>query len=111
MPAVRMSKGESPAYLHTLASVLAEAGNATAAREIILRTLNAANREEPEPSDWYVLGRIAEEYGERAAALDAYRKVRLTPEDADAPQLSCHFLAQRRIAGLETPAGRPAQAR
>jgi hypothetical protein len=45
---------------------------------------------QPRPSDWYVIGRIAEHLGLRDDAIRAYRKVTRSPDvtldlDADVP--------------------------
>jgi len=97
--AVRRSEGRSHDVLHTLAALYAETGRLSEAHELILRALDAARASAPEPSDWYVFGRLAEQYGEREAAIAAYRKV-APPSPGEAPAASTHLLAQRRLAVL-----------
>jgi hypothetical protein len=57
----------------------------------------AANHlEEPDDSIWFGFGRIAEEYGERDAALAAYERIK-APTRAEREKDSTWALAQRRI--------------
>ena len=51
----------------------------------------------PSPSDWYVIGRMAENYGVPEAAATAYKRVEKTPADG----LSTYELAQRRLTALK----------
>jgi Tfp pilus assembly protein PilF len=82
--------------LHTLASLYAETGKPADAREILLESMQAAGAAEPQPDDWYVLGRIAEQYGARDVAAGYY--ARLTkPKEEDRVAPSCWALAQRRL--------------
>jgi len=97
--AVMLSRQKSPSALHTLATLYAEVGRTTEAREAILQAIEISGREDPSPSDWYVLGRVAEHYGLEEAALDAYRKVTETDETESRSQ-STYKLAQRRIRAL-----------
>lgn len=82
--------------LHTLASILAERGEATESLEVMSKMLQEANREEPRSEDWYVFARISEQFGERDLALSRYRKV-TPPVPGELEADSCHLLAQRRI--------------
>jgi tetratricopeptide (TPR) repeat protein len=85
----------SAAALHTLATLYAETGKNIEARDALLRTLDKSRREQPDSSDWYVLGRMAENYGVRDAALAAYKRVvKKDPGDG----ASVWELAQRRLA-------------
>ncbi|MBV8201016.1 MAG: DUF3857 domain-containing protein, partial [Acidobacteria bacterium] len=84
------------AALHTLASLYAEAGKPNDAREILLESMQAAGAVEPAPDDWYVLGRIAEEYGARDVANGYYARVK-KPAHEDQVAMSCWALAQRRL--------------
>jgi tetratricopeptide (TPR) repeat protein len=85
----------SAAALHTLATLYAETGKNIEARDALLRTLDKSRRDQPDSSDWYVLGRMAENYGVRDAALAAYKRV-VKKEEADGA--SVWELAQRRLA-------------
>lgn len=87
----------SAAALHTLATLYAETGKNIEARDALLRTLDKSRREQPDSSDWYVLGRMAENYGVRDAALAAYKRVvKKDPGDG----ASVWELAQRRLAAM-----------
>jgi tetratricopeptide (TPR) repeat protein len=93
------ASGRSDAALHTLATVYADLGRPAEARDVLLQTFRARLTTEPEPQDWYVLGRIAEEYGAKDAAIAAYRRT-ATAENADLPN-STNQLSLRRLRGLE----------
>jgi tetratricopeptide (TPR) repeat protein len=86
----------SPAALHTLATIYAETGKNIEARDALLRTLDKSRRETPDSSDWYVLGRMAENYGVRDAALAAYKRVDKKETDG----ASVWELAQRRLIAM-----------
>src|SRR5581483_5196282 len=58
--------------LHTLAALYAESGKSLEAREALLKSMDDAGRDDPASHDWYVLARIAENYGATDAALAAY---------------------------------------
>ncbi|HWW62168.1 MAG TPA: hypothetical protein VN181_12430, partial [Thermoanaerobaculia bacterium] len=90
--------GASAALLHTLASLYAETGKSLEAREALLQSMDEAGRDEPAEHDWYVLGRIAENYGARDAALAAYKRVE-KPKTYDAS--STWVLAERRLKVLK----------
>jgi len=97
--AVLLSNSQDAATLHTLASIYAELGRTSEARELILNSLEVAGKEIPASHDWYVFGRIAEQYGEKEAAIHAYNKVE-APEDNE--PLSTYELAQKRLKLLNT---------
>jgi tetratricopeptide (TPR) repeat protein len=97
--AVDLSKQANAASLHTLATLYAEVGKTVESRELILKSLDVAGRDEPRAHDWYVLGRIAEQYGETASAVAAYRKV-ARPENEIEMSESTYLLASRRLKGL-----------
>ena len=100
--AVMLTHQTSAPALHTLASIYAETGKPAEARENILQAMDAAGVDEPEPHDWYVFGRIAEQYGVTEAAISAYRKV-TPPTDDGNPLQSTYTLARKRLALLEKP--------
>lgn len=85
--------------LHTLATIYAEAGHTSEARDVLLRTMALSGEDQPTASEWYVLGRLAEQYGERDAAIAAYGKV-TAPEKAYMAAVSTHELAKRRLAAI-----------
>jgi len=97
--AVDLTRESSSASLHTLATLYAEAGKTTEARELLFKAIEARGSDEPNENDWYVLGRIAEDYDERPAASAAYHRV-TKPEDAAEIGQSTWLLAQKRLAGL-----------
>jgi tetratricopeptide (TPR) repeat protein len=102
----------APAGLHTLAAVYADAGRTAQAREALLESIRLKGVDEPESHDWYVLGRIAEDYGEIETARGDYARVE-KPNIAEGGG-STYVLAQRRLAviGPATAAGTaPARAR
>ena len=90
------SRGGSSS-LHTLAALYAETGKSLEAREALLRSMDDAGREDPASHDWYVLARIAENYGATDAALAAYKRVKkpVHPSSDDT-----YVLAQRRMAAI-----------
>jgi len=86
----------SAAALHTLATLYAETGKNIEARDALIRTLDKSRRDQPDSSDWYVLGRMAENYGVRDAALAAYKRV--VKKEGDGA--SVWELAQRRLKAM-----------
>jgi tetratricopeptide (TPR) repeat protein len=96
--AVSMSSS-TPAYIHTLATLYAEQGKTSEAKAAIWEAIDAAGAREPRSHDVYVLGRIAEEYGIREAAIAAYRRVEKEPT-AEEDDLSTWSLAQKRLKRL-----------
>ena len=60
--------------------------------------MDDAGRDDPAPHDWYVLGRIAEDYGATDAALAAYNRVE---KPKDTLNGSTYVLAQKRLKGLK----------
>jgi tetratricopeptide (TPR) repeat protein len=67
--------------LHTLASVYASAGLPEAAYKTIIHGISLKPDGNPTAVDWYVLGRIAEEYGFRDDARDYYSRVGVPDPD------------------------------
>jgi len=80
--------------IHTLAALYAEAGKNLEARTKLLEAMDTAGHEEPSSVDWYVLGRIAENYGATDAALAAYKRVTVPKRQLEA---STYALTQRRL--------------
>lgn len=95
-PGSRHSSG-----LHTLAAVYADLGRSVQARDALLESLRVKGAETPESYDWYVLGRIAENYGETETAREDYKKVE-KPEVGESGG-STYRLAQKRLAALSAP--------
>jgi tetratricopeptide (TPR) repeat protein len=96
--ATEMQK-DAPSILHTLACLYAEAGNTKDAREVLLRAMDDWNLEEPNDEVWYVLGRIAEQYGEREIAIADYRRLE-KPKEVLAVPTSTWRLAQIRLKAM-----------
>jgi Flp pilus assembly protein TadD len=96
---IRLSKTPSGSLLHTLACAYAEAGKSREAHDTLLQTMVAMDLEEPNGLIWYIVGRLAEQYGLSTAAVSAYRMVDEPESKLELP-LSTHTLAQRRLKGL-----------
>lgn len=84
------------AILNTLAVVYAEQGKSSEARETLLKSLEQKENDSLQGADWYVVGRIAENYGILDAAAEAYKHI----EKQDVPG-STWELAQKRLTGLK----------
>lgn len=85
--------------LHTLGCVYAEVGKTHEAREVLVEAMDSTNLDEPDAAYWYAFGRIAEQYGERDAALASYARV-TKPERAFEIPTSSYRLAQIRQQAL-----------
>lgn len=90
---------DAPAILHTLACLYAEVGDTKDAREVLLRAMDDWDLIEPNDQIWYVLGRIAEQYGEREIAIADYRKLE-KPKDPLELTTSTWQLAQMRLKAM-----------
>jgi tetratricopeptide (TPR) repeat protein len=95
-----LSKNSNSAYLHTLACLDAERGEAAEARQLLLEAMSSSNLEEPNSAIWYAFGRIYEQYGVYDAASNAYKRVE-RPENIYDPTDS-FWLAQARLKTLGT---------
>ena len=93
LAAVKLTKEENAACLHTLATVYAELGKTPDALENLRRAVEIRGAR-IETADWYVLGRIAEQYGLDEVAAGLYRKV---PAKLADPADDVYLLAQRRL--------------
>jgi tetratricopeptide (TPR) repeat protein len=82
--------------LHTLAALYAEVGKTVEARQALLKAMDSRTSDEPTSDDWFVLGRIAETYGVRDAAIAAYKRV----EKEEPNGVTTWELAQRRMTAL-----------
>jgi tetratricopeptide (TPR) repeat protein len=93
LAAVKGTDQENAACLRTLAAVYAELGKTSEALENLRRAVEVRG-ERIEGADWYVLGRIAEQYGLGEVAAGLYRKV---PIEQAAAGDDVYALAQRRL--------------
>lgn len=100
------SEKRNASGLHTLAALHADLGHSVQAREALLESIDVRGREEPEPHDWYVFGRIAENYGEVETAREDYTRV--TPSKDGIRGGSTYWLAQKRLASLGKAPAEPA---
>ncbi len=85
-----------PSFLHTLATVYAEADKPVEAIAALRRRFDR-NGGRPEGVDWYVLGRVAECYGLEDAAVAYYTKV---PKEETHHANATWHLARRRLKAL-----------
>ena len=102
--AVSLSGGGKGGFLHTLSTLYAETGKTAEAREMILKTISTTDQSVPESTDWYVFGRIAEQYGEVEAAREAYGRV-TEPKPESIAAISTYSLARKRL--LRLAEGKP----
>jgi tetratricopeptide (TPR) repeat protein len=93
---------DNPHILHTLACLYAETGKTKEARDLLLRSMDDLNLDEPDDDYWYAFGRIAEQYGERETAIADYRKLE-KPKEILALPTSSYRLAQTRLKVLVAP--------
>jgi hypothetical protein len=95
----RLMEG-SDAELHTLACLLADAGRTSEALEVFGRYLDVRGSLEPEAATWLAYGIMAERFGLRQTAIDAY--LRVSPEpDYPYPGITCYALARRHLEALK----------
>lgn len=92
------------ANLHTLATLYAEAGHVSEARQLLARAIADKPGDTPGPDDWYVVGRLQEHCGLAAAARLSYERV---VSGAASRQDGAATLARRRLAQLPPGAPRP----
>ena len=93
---------DNPHILHTLACLYAETGKTKEARDLLLRSMDDLNLDEPNDDYWYAFGRIAEQYGERDIAIADYRKLQKPHQLLSIPT-STYELAQMRLKALGVP--------
>ena len=94
-----LAGNEASGLLHTLAAVDAEAGKEADARALLLQRIKIMGSDEPDDEDWYVFGRIAEQYGFNQEAASMYRKL-AKPRNELAIESSSYGLAQKRLAAI-----------
>ena len=96
--AVQMTNFEAPNLLHTLATVYAEMGKSEEAKQTLDKLLALRENGIPADIDWYVIGRIAENYAINSAAREAYERVKM-PEHLG--PTSTYPITQRRLKQLK----------
>jgi len=96
--ATQMSK-ENPHILHTLACLYAVTGKTREAHDLLLRSMDELNLDEPNDDYWYAFGLIAEQYGEREIAIADYSKLKPPTEPLEI-STSSYVLAQARLKAL-----------
>lgn len=89
-------KSAAAGALNTLAALYAESGKTVEARQALMKAIDRRHTEEPSGDDWFVLGRIAETYGVRDAAIAAYKRV----QKGDDSGMDTWELARRRMTVL-----------
>jgi transglutaminase-like putative cysteine protease/tetratricopeptide (TPR) repeat protein len=99
---ILLSGNQATGLLHTLAAVDAELAREGEARQTILQRMKALGSLEPDDDDWYVFGRIAEQFGLNDAAKSMYSKLERPKNDLYIP-VSSYGLAQRRLRALTSP--------
>lgn len=94
--AVKMTEAKNAAILHTLACLYADAGRCNEAVKLLddLEELSPSGRYSS--ADWYLYGRIAEEYGIPESAKIAYKSV-VDLDDLISVPVSCWTLVQERL--------------
>jgi Flp pilus assembly protein TadD/transglutaminase-like putative cysteine protease len=96
-------RGTNPEALHTLAALYAEEGKSSEARDSLLKSMDSSGEREPQSHDWYVFGRIAENYGVTDAAIAAYTRVEKPKQDLPG---STYILAQHRLDAIARKSGK-----
>ncbi len=97
LAAVKQAKPANTVCLRTLAAVYAELGKTPDALENLRQAVQLRGGR-LDDGDWYVLGRIAEQYGLNDLAAGLYRKVPLKPI---AGRDDAYAVAQRRLKKVE----------
>ena len=96
--ASELTKESNFSILHTLACLYAGQGKTKEARELLMKTMEAGELEEPDSAVWLALAMIAEQYGESDAARAMYNRVEKPKVDSPS---SNYALAQVHLAALQ----------
>jgi transglutaminase-like putative cysteine protease/tetratricopeptide (TPR) repeat protein len=96
-----LANSASTGLMHTLAAVDAELDREGDARQTILQRMKALGGGEPDDDEWYVFGRIAEQFGLNDAARSMYNKLQRPPNELFVA-VSSYGLAQRRLRVLDS---------
>jgi len=102
-----LTKNANFAILHTLACVDAEAGKTSQARDLLLKAMEAAHQEEPNPEVWFGFALIAEQYGVLDAAEKMYGRVEKPKTNYPG---TTYIIAQQHLAALHNVANVSAKA-
>jgi predicted Zn-dependent protease len=94
--AMKLSAEREDYIIHTMATLYAEVGRCQEAWQLINKVLLTSGNNLPTSDDWYVFGRLAEQYGEIQEAINAYECV-LPPGDKYNETISTYILAQKRL--------------
>lgn len=94
--AMKLSDEKEDYIIHTMATLYAEVGRCQEAWQLINKVMLASGNSAPSNSDWYVFGRIAEQYGEKGEAIKAYERVK-PPKNRPHDSISTFILAQKRL--------------
>ncbi|HEV8631450.1 MAG TPA: DUF3857 domain-containing protein [Thermoanaerobaculia bacterium] len=103
--AAELSRFHSYPVLHTLAAAHAAMHQPLEAQRVLMQALALDDdRRQPGGSDWYVLARVAEDYGLDAVARELYQRVLATPRQRE--PFTSRELAERRLARLPAAKGK-----
>jgi tetratricopeptide (TPR) repeat protein len=95
--ATQKPDGKTHGVLHTLGALLAERDRPNEAYQVMVQALNAKSDPVPEAVDWYVFGRMAEQYGLPEEARSLYARV---DRPAAHELVSTFHLARARLAAI-----------
>jgi tetratricopeptide (TPR) repeat protein len=96
---------EDPTHdaMHTFAAALVEDDKPSEAYKQIVKAIDSTDDRAPVASDWYIFGRLAEQYGLPDEARTLYGRVTRSPTATGPEALSTDTLARRRLAALAAP--------
>jgi tetratricopeptide (TPR) repeat protein len=97
--ALMLSDNKSTGVMHTLAALDAEVGKEGDARSLILQRMKAEEHSEPDDDEWYVFGRIAEQFGLKDEAAGMYKRLMRPTFELAIPD-SSYGLSQRRLKAM-----------
>jgi predicted Zn-dependent protease len=98
--AMKLSSESEDYIIHTMATLYAEVGRCQEAWQLINKVMITSGNTTPANADWYVFGRIAEQYGEIAEAINAYERIQ-PPKNRPKDNISTYNLAQKRLKELK----------
>jgi tetratricopeptide (TPR) repeat protein/transglutaminase-like putative cysteine protease len=98
--AMKLSGEKEDYIIHTMATLYAEVGRCQEAWQLINKVMETSGNSMPANEDWYVFGRIAEQYGEIDEAITAYKRIK-PPQNRPKDNISTYNLAQKRLRMLK----------